>query len=78
MDAPHIQLKLFAGLTAFSPRDAGRLPIVPGISIGELLEDLGIPVYKAHLVFVDGVKQSLAAKLRGGERVGIFPPVAGG
>lgn len=78
MTSAHIQLKLFADLTPLSPAQSDRLPIRPGISVKELLEQLSIPIVKAHLIFIDGVKKSLETPLNGGERVGVFPPVAGG
>lgn len=74
----NIQLKLFADLTRLSPEHADRLPIQSGTSVKELLEQLKIPLVKAHLIFIDGVKKSLDTRLNGGERVGVFPPVAGG
>lgn len=78
MQSPAIQLKLFAALTQMAPENANQLPIRPGISVKELLDELDIPSIKAHLIFINGVKQSLDTRLQGGERVGIFPPVAGG
>ena len=78
MHSPSIQLKLFAALTQMAPENANQLPIRPGISVQELLDELDIPSVKAHLIFINGVKQSLNTRLNGGERVGIFPPVAGG
>jgi molybdopterin converting factor small subunit len=78
METAHIQLKLFAALTGLSPENPDRVAIQPGISVGELLDRMNIPSVKAHLIFIDGVKQSLETRLNGGERVGIFPPVAGG
>jgi molybdopterin converting factor small subunit len=78
MNQTHIQLKLFAGLVPFAPENADRVPIDSGISVERLLRQLNIPTEKAHLIFIDGVKCSLASQLKGGERVGIFPPVAGG
>ncbi|BBO72459.1 hypothetical protein DSCA_63890 [Desulfosarcina alkanivorans] len=78
MTSAHVQLKLFASLTHFSPENADRLPVAPGTSVQELLRDLDVPLAKAHLIFVDGVKRTLDTRLNGGERVGVFPPVAGG
>lgn len=78
MRPAHIQLKLFASLTPLAPKDADRVPIEPGISVKEVLDRLEVPIAKAHLIFIDGVKRSLDTLLSGGERVGIFPPVAGG
>lgn len=78
MQKPFVQLKLFASLKALAPENAERLPIEPGVTVGALLEGLTIPTAKAHLIFIDGIKRSLETTLNGGERVGIFPPVAGG
>jgi sulfur-carrier protein len=75
---PHIQLKLFASLNALAPANADHLPIDPGTSVAALLDRLDVPIASVHLIFIDGVKRSLDATLSGGERVGIFPPVAGG
>jgi sulfur-carrier protein len=78
MAPSHIQLKLFAALAPLSPENADRVPIEAGVSVGDLLTRLDIPILKAHLIFINGVKRSLDTRLNGGERVGIFPPVAGG
>ncbi len=78
MTPAHVRLKLFASLTPLSPENTDRVVISPGVSVKALLAHLDIPVAEAHLVFIDGVKRSLDTRLNGGERVGIFPPVAGG
>ena len=75
---PHIQIKLFASLQEFTPQSSDEYPIKAGISINSLLEQLNIPPEKAKLIFVNGVKADLTESLKGGERVGIFPPVGGG
>lgn len=74
----HIQLKLFANLREFAPPDTDRLAIEPGQSIREVLATIGLPAEKAKLIFVNGTKGDLETVLKGGERVGLFPPVAGG
>jgi hypothetical protein len=73
-----IDLKLFASLAKFAPPCPQRFPVSPGVTVGELARDLGIPEEEIKLVFVDGVLRDTCASLRGGERVGIFPPVGGG
>ena len=78
MTPSHIQLKLFASLAPLSPGNSDRVPIESGISVRELLDHLDIPIVKAHLIFINGIKRPLDTRLSGGERVGIFPPVAGG
>lgn len=74
----HIQLKLFAGLQRFMPPAGENYAIEAGISVGALLEQLDIPKDMIKLVFIDGVRAELTTILKGGERVGVFPPVGGG
>jgi molybdopterin converting factor small subunit len=73
-----IQIKLFASLQEFTPPTSDNYPIDQGLSISNLLEQLNVPHEKAKLIFINGVKADLTATLKGGERVGIFPPVGGG
>ena len=75
----HIQVKLYATLRKFAPDgDLDRFELDTGVTVEHLLDNLGIPVAEAKLVFVNGKKAPLTAVLTGGERVGIFPPVGGG
>jgi molybdopterin converting factor small subunit len=74
----HIQIKLFASLQKFMPASAENYAIEDGITVGALLEQLDIPQDMIKLVFVDNVRAELTSILKGGERVGIFPPVGGG
>jgi len=73
-----ITINLFATLKKFTPISSVSYPIKPGISVKTLLEELCVPEDEVRLVFIDGVKHDLAAVLKGGERVGIFPAVGGG
>jgi molybdopterin converting factor small subunit len=75
----HIQLKLYATLRKFvTDDDLDRFELDGGSTVRGLLENLGIPVAEAKLVFVNGKKASPAEVLNHGDRVGIFPPVGGG
>lgn len=74
----HIQIKLFASLQKFMPATAENYTIEVGITVGALLQQLDIPQDMIKLVFVDNVHAGLTSILKGGERVGIFPPVGGG
>jgi len=74
----HIQIKLFASLQEFTPPSSDKYPLDAGLTIQSLLEQLNVPPEKAKLIFINGVKADLTATLKGGERVGIFPPVGGG
>ena len=74
----HIQIKLFATLQRFMPASAEKYAIETGTTIRTLLRQLDLPENKAKLIFIDGVKAELTTVLKGGERIGIFPPVGGG
>ena len=73
-----IQIKLFATLQRFMPASAENYAIEAGITVGTLLQQLDIPQDMIKLVFIDNVHAELTSILKGGERVGIFPPVGGG
>jgi molybdopterin synthase sulfur carrier subunit len=74
----YVQIKLFADLSAYTPPSADNFPIEPGTTVRRLLEDIHVPVRKVRLIFISNIKGSLDSILRGGERVGIFPPIGGG
>ena len=76
--AGFIQINLFATLAAKRPDDADRFPIGEKTTVADLLEDLDIPEHQAKLIFVNGRKTAKNARLRDGDRLGIFPPVGGG
>jgi molybdopterin converting factor small subunit len=74
----HVQIKLFANLQRFMPASAENYALESGTSIRALLQQLDIPEDKAKLIFINGLKAELTTVLKGGERIGIFPPVGGG
>ena len=78
MPVTTIQVKLFASLTPFTPRESDQVPISSETTVKMLLEHLDVPLEKAHLIFVNGVRKTLDTRLNSGDRVGVFPPVAGG
>ncbi len=73
-----IQLKLYATLRKYIPGDDDEINIEPGSSVSDILKQLGIPDIEAKLIFIDGKKGAIDTILKGGERLGIFPPVGGG
>ncbi len=73
-----VTLKLFATLSKYTPDAGDTVTIQPGITVRELISRFDIPEKEARLVFIDSVKSSLDQELKGGERVGIFPPIGGG
>jgi sulfur-carrier protein len=78
-----LELKLCASLAKYAPDIPGRqgtvvIDIPDGKTIGEMLEGLKVPLASVKLVFLNGVHADMNQPLREGDRVGVFPPVAGG
>ncbi len=77
-----IRLNLYASLSRYQPSAAAGDPelaeVAEGATISELLGQLGVPADAVKVVFLNGVHAKPEAKLREGDRVGVFPPVAGG
>ena len=74
----HIEIKLFATLKGFMPDSAENYAIKPGTTIHTLIQQLDLPENQVKLIFINGVKADRTTVLKGGERIGIFPPVGGG
>jgi sulfur-carrier protein len=76
-----VEIKLFAGLREYSSDErAGHaiLDIPHGSTVGDILTLLGIPDDIKKIIFVNGVHGTKETLLSEDDRVGIFPPIAGG
>lgn len=73
-----IELRLFADLSKYTPKNFENYHIEKNITIEQLLINLGIDLERAKIIFINGVKKNLADTIEHGDRVGIFPPVGGG
>lgn len=76
-----VQYTLYASLSEFSPDRTRRTLVteVPeGTSVGELVGRLRVPSDQIKIIFVNGVHAKLDTVLKEGDRVGLFPLVAGG
>ena len=78
-----IELNLYASLRGYSPaanQGESREPteVRAGTTIRELLAQLGVPVDAVKIIFLNGVHAKGDEMLNEGDRVGVFPPVAGG
>ena len=74
----NIELRLFANLNKFSPKDSKNYPIKKNMNILQLLSQLGIDMEQAKIIFINGKKKNYNDCLKNGDRVGIFPAVGGG
>ncbi|MEW6726437.1 MoaD/ThiS family protein [Desulforudis sp. 1088] len=77
-----VELRVFASLQKYRPDLAGGEPLdleVPeGSTVEDVLAGIGVPVSEVKIVMVNGQQATLKWRLRDGDRVGAFPPVAGG
>jgi molybdopterin converting factor small subunit len=78
-----IELNLYASLRTYLPpanqgRAEGPTEVQEGATIRELLIQLGVPVDAVKMIFLNGVHATGDETLKEGDRVGVFPPVAGG
>ena len=81
-----VTLKLYASLGVFLPSHADKnqasVPVQDGTSIRDLLDAYNVPPEQCHLVMLNGHFQAPAVrrtvKLKPGDAVAVWPPVAGG
>ena len=76
-----IELKLYASLSRYMPeewRDSPTVEVNEEITVKGLLRAIKVPLKAVKLVFLNGVHTKGDEVLREGDRVGVFPPVAGG
>ncbi len=78
-----IEIRLYATLGRYRPELKVGEPLFLNLDQGTtvkrvLQEVLGIPTEVVKTVFVNGIYRGLDHVLADGDRVGIFPPVAGG
>jgi molybdopterin converting factor small subunit len=72
-----ITVKLFATLRS-GRFDTENREFSPGITIGEVIKELGIPEKEVTLIFVNGRHANTHDTLTDGDTIGLFPPVGGG
>jgi molybdopterin synthase sulfur carrier subunit len=78
----HITAKLFATLRKYRPElslgDALRLEVAAGSTLGEVVSQLGIPYGVPLVAMVNNTVRDQDYVLSEGDRLALFPPVAGG
>ena len=75
-------MRLYASLSRYLPENregnSYDMEIPPGTTINELLRNRDIPPEAPMVIFLNGVHARSDEILKEGDRVGAFPPVAGG
>lgn len=72
-----VQLHVFEGV-AEEGRQTFALDVEPGVSVGELARRVGAPLGRIGMVTIDGRLRDIDHPVRSGQRVCLFPYVAGG
>jgi molybdopterin converting factor small subunit len=72
-----ITINCFATLAGYAP-PGGAVEAASGMTVGSLVDGLRIPREKVNTVFVNGLHAGWEKPLCDGDRVGVFPAVAGG
>ena len=65
-------------IPGYDPIKGMVLSLDKKITVAELCELISIPADKIKIIIVNGKNESLDHKLKGDERVGLFPAVGGG
>lgn len=78
-----IELRLFASLARYMPGETCSngdriMEVAEGSTIIDILRRLEVPLDKVRVIFLNGLHATGEEILKEGDRVGIFPPVAGG
>ncbi len=76
-----IHIKLYATLALDTPKigpETDFIEIQEGLSIGEILDWLGLSRESPKIIFVNGVHANMDTIPKEGDRVAVFPPIAGG
>ncbi|MCX5845212.1 MAG: MoaD/ThiS family protein [Deltaproteobacteria bacterium] len=78
-----IDLSLFASLARYVPDKTEShgnriLEVSEGTTIMEVLKSMELPLDKVKMIFLNGLHATGDEVLKDGDRVGVFPPVAGG
>ena len=77
-----IEINLYASLARYLPSGfPGKgleMNIPVGTKVGEVLEMLKVPDEEVKMIFLNGLHAKSDKVLKDGDRLGVFPPVAGG
>jgi molybdopterin converting factor small subunit len=77
-----IELRLYASLRKYLPGETPdglcRVEVEEGATIRSLFAQIHIPADAPKIVFLNGIHAKGDEVLKEGDRVGAFPPVAGG
>ena len=72
-----VVVRLFASLQKYRPGQ-DKAELEDGTTVGDFLEQAGIPLSEVAIVLVNGKHANSEQSLNDGETLSLFPPIAGG
>lgn len=77
-----IQLNLYASLGSHLPEKAEgntcTIEVPEGVAVRDILEQLHIGLEIPKIIFLNGIHAGLDDVIKNGDRLAVFPPIAGG
>ena len=75
-----IDVRLYAYLPAASKRGLAEFQVDarPGLTVGDVLDEAGVPVDAVSIIMIDGAHADLDSALSDNDRLALFPAVSGG
>lgn len=77
-----VEINLYAFLARLMPVTPDgkpyRMDVEEGMTVRDLLRSLQVPEEDVKILFLNGIHASGDEILKDGDRIGVFPPVAGG
>jgi len=77
-----VEIKLYANLAKLLPPRSQKkqsiITIKKGSTIADLLEKLKIPSEMSNVIMLNGNQCDKQTELKEGDKISIFPPIAGG
>ena len=77
-----VEIRLYASLRKYTPQlklgEAMEIPLREGITMQQLISTLRIPMSEVKRIIINGIAEEQDYILSNGDRIAIFPPVAGG
>lgn len=78
----NLEVCLYASLAAHLPDRADGnscvMEVEDGSTVEALLTRLNVPLHAAKIIFLNGTHAQLGTSLKEGDRLAVFPPIAGG
>jgi len=77
-----INLNLYASFRSRLPEEAllnsGEIEVKEGATVGQILAEVNIASDEPKIMFLNGIHAGLEDTVKDGDRIAIFPPIAGG